>query len=58
MQNRYSFGSDIWGIGVLYYELLTGKIPWNGATDTILAHQMMTAPILFPPNIPISDKSK
>lgn len=28
MNNRYSEKSDMWSIGVLYYELLYGQVPW------------------------------
>lgn len=31
--NRYSFKSDIWAIGVIFYELLTGKTPWRAKTE-------------------------
>lgn len=24
----YSFKSDIWAIGVIFYEMLTGNMPW------------------------------
>ena len=30
--NKYSFKSDIWAIGVIFYELLTGKTPWKAKT--------------------------
>ena len=28
MSNKYSEKSDMWSIGVLYYELLYGEVPW------------------------------
>lgn len=31
-QNMYSFKSDIWAIGVIFYEMLTGKTPWRAKT--------------------------
>jgi serine/threonine protein kinase len=30
--NKYSFKSDIWVIGVIIYELLTGRTPWKAKT--------------------------
>lgn len=28
--------SDIYGLGILFYEILTGKVPWDGSVDHIL----------------------
>ena len=28
-ENKYSFKSDIWALGVIYFEMLTGKTPWR-----------------------------
>ena len=30
--NKYSFKSDVWAIGVIYFELLTGRTPWKAKT--------------------------
>jgi serine/threonine protein kinase len=27
--NIYTYKSDIWSMGVMFYELLTGVTPWN-----------------------------
>jgi len=32
-ENKYSFKSDIWALGVIYYEMLTGKTPWRAKTE-------------------------
>lgn len=31
-ENKYSFKSDIWALGVIFYEMLTGKTPWRAKT--------------------------
>lgn len=30
--NRYSFKSDIWALGIIMYEMLHGKVPWQSNT--------------------------
>ena len=32
-ENKYSFKSDIWALGVIFYEMLTGKTPWRAKTE-------------------------
>lgn len=51
--NKYSFKSDIWAIGVIFYELLTGKTPWRAKTEKELGRQLLSVPIdrLLPKNI-------
>lgn len=29
VNNKYSFKSDIWALGVIFFEMLTGKAPWK-----------------------------
>lgn len=31
--NKYSYKSDIWAIGVIFFELLTGRTPWKAKTE-------------------------
>jgi serine/threonine protein kinase len=52
-ENKYSFKSDIWALGVIYYELLTGKTPWRAKTEKELARLLSSVPIkkLLPPSI-------
>ena len=42
-RNQYSFETDIWAIGIIYFELLTGKLPWTGKTEEKINKQMTEA---------------
>jgi serine/threonine protein kinase len=43
--NIYSNKSDIWAIGVIFYEMLTGKTPWKAKTEADLKRQIKAIPI-------------
>ena len=51
--NKYSHKSDIWAIGIIFYEMLTGVTPWTGKTETQLKAKIKTTSIrnILPPNI-------
>ena len=36
--------SDIYGLGILFYELLTGKVPWDGSVAQILSGHLDQSP--------------
>ena len=38
--NIYSSKSDVWAIGVIFYEMLTGNTPWRAKTETDLKRQI------------------
>lgn len=52
-ENLYSAKSDVWAIGVIFYEMLTGKTPWKAKTESDLKRQIKAIPIktLIPINI-------
>ncbi|KRX01178.1 Protein kinase-like domain [Pseudocohnilembus persalinus] len=57
-KNQYSYKSDIWSIGVMYYELIYGVTPWTASTEQELAHKITYTPVTFPKQPHVSDLSK
>lgn len=51
--NHYSSKSDIWAIGVIFYEMLTGRTPWKAKTEADLKRQIKAISIknLIPAHI-------
>jgi len=48
---EYNYKCDVWSTGVVFYELIFGKIPWNGYSDTDLYRNITTKPLTFPKKI-------
>jgi len=51
--NLYSSKSDVWAIGVIFYEMLTGRTPWKAKTEVDLKRQIRAVSIksLIPTHI-------
>jgi tRNA A-37 threonylcarbamoyl transferase component Bud32 len=41
---KASPSSDIYGLGILFYEILTGRVPWDGTVDEILSGHLNLSP--------------
>ena len=42
---QYSFASDIWSLGIIYFEMLFGGVPWDAETEAQLLEKILTVPI-------------
>jgi serine/threonine protein kinase len=58
MQNKYSEKSDIWSLGVIFYEMLYGAVPWNAPSEKDLAKVITQTPVTFSSTIPVSEEAK
>lgn len=51
-RERYSTKTDLWSVGVIFYEMLTGKTPYHDAkSHHELAEMVMKQSIQFPPRL-------
>lgn len=52
----YTTKCDIWSAGIIFYELLVGKLPWRASDEKELYTNITTKPLMIPNNL--SDWSK
>ncbi|CAD8119384.1 unnamed protein product [Paramecium sonneborni] len=57
-ENKYSEKSDVWSLGVMFYQILNGKVPWQAGTEQEFVKVITTTPIQFSKNIKISATAK
>lgn len=55
--SRYNLKSDLWSLGIIYYEMLYGVTPWTGANIKKLQENIFNKPLEFPTNDEISQTS-
>lgn len=54
LENKhYTVKSDIWSVGKIAYEMITGEFPWKGQDPQELLKSIKSQPLQFPP-MPIS----
>lgn len=54
----YTTKSDVWSMGLIYYEMLFGRTPWPARNQNELVENIKKMPIKFPFDTKISDISK
>ena len=55
-RKKYTTKSDLWSIGLIYYEMLHGRTPWPAKNELQLVTGIYSKPVTFGKDI--SDKSK
>jgi serine/threonine protein kinase len=40
--------SDLWALGVIIYEMITGEVPWKGNTSPVIFNEILSRDISFP----------
>lgn len=48
-QKNYTDKTDIWSLGILFYELLFAKLPYYGSNEEALYKVIMKSPLSIPP---------
>jgi serine/threonine protein kinase len=44
-ENIYSVSCDVWAIGVIFFQLLKGAVPWRAISEKVLYEKIINEPI-------------
>jgi calcium-dependent protein kinase len=55
-KSKYTTKSDVWSLGFIFYEMLTGTYPWRGINEIDLYKNITTKPLNIPNNISMSSR--
>ena len=50
-RQKYTNKSDLWSVGLIYYEMLNGFTPWYATNELQLIKGINTIPVTFDANI-------
>ena len=57
-QKKYSYGNDIWAVGIIMYYLIIGKLPFNQKDDNKTKEKIKALEYEFPDDVLISNAAK
>jgi len=43
--NNYSVSCDIWALGVIFYQMVKGVVPWRAMSEKVLYEKIMNEPL-------------
>ncbi|KAJ4783747.1 Serine/threonine-protein kinase [Rhynchospora pubera] len=53
--HKYDAKADLWSLGVILYQLVTGRTPYNGANQIQLLQNILKSnELTFPPDVTLS----
>ncbi|CAK87244.1 unnamed protein product (macronuclear) [Paramecium tetraurelia] len=57
-QQGHTEKGDVWAIGVVFFEMLYGRTPYNASSEAALISNIMHQSLVIPSSPPVSDKAK